>query len=466
MGSKLAMVQSALQHKKDNTSFFNGVLGEKTVGSACFVIYLYFVIDFFLRFSSRIPGYGILRPTLLGAAIISILLFMQRDSLKGRFDDPIFKAIMLLVGYIIFSLPLVEWPGSVVRDNVSPFIKAIVFLFFTALVIDTDKRLKWFLGVFVFCQVFRVVEPLYLNVTEGYWGSSTHLGEGEFSDRLAGAPADVINPNELGFVIVTAIPFLHYLLWPLGWKSKALYIALMPALLYALILTMSRGAFLALLVVAFFVFKESRHKMFLVFVGIFAIVAAFSVMTPVQKDRYLSLIDQENTAGGASVEGRLSGMIGEIKLGLTRPIVGHGLGTTSEAKWHKWGSSKASHNLYAELLIELGIIGAILFIRFLYFIYQRFKKNRILFRELGLSENNFYSRLNKALVAVFWMYAVYSINYWGLSQYYWYLFGGLAIAFGRLLTIEHSMHGHSETSGTPQARSPEVKYPLAEKIRR
>lgn len=459
------MSHAMLQRRQGNATSLKEVIGAQTVNSACFVIYLYFVLDFFLRFSSRIPGYGMLRPTLVGAAVISILLFLQREKLKGRFDDPIFKAILVLIGYIVLSLPLVEWPGSVIRSNLDPFIKALVFLFFTALIIDTDRRLKWFLGVFVFCQVFRVLEPLYLNITEGYWGSSTHLGAGDFADRLAGAPADVINPNELGFVIVTAIPFLHYLLWPLGWKSKALYMALMTALLYALLLTMSRGAFLALLVVAFFVFKESRHKMFLVTVGIFALTLAFSVMTPVQKDRYISLIDQDNTTGGASVEGRLSGMVGEIKLGLTRPVVGHGLGTTPEAKWHKWGATKASHNLYGELVIELGIIGAILFIRFLYFIYQRFKRNRILFRELALARNSFYSRLNKALVAVFWMYAVYSMNYWGLSQYYWYLFGGLAIAFGRLLNIEHAMHSQIEIQNSPQLPA-QTKYPLAEKIRR
>lgn len=458
------MSQSMLRQSSGKTSSLSDVVGAKTVSSACFVIYLYFVLDFFLRFSSRIPGYGVLRPTLVGAAIIAILLFLQRDKLKGRFDDPIVKAILVLGGYIILSLPLVEWPGSVIRENLNPFVKAIVFLFFTALIIDTDKRLKWFLGVFVFCQVFRVIEPLFMNITQGYWGSETHLGGGDFSDRLAGAPADVINPNELGFVIVTAIPFLHYLLWPLGWKSKALYMVLMPALLYALILTMSRGAFIGLLVIAFFVFKESRHKFWLATVGIMAVAAAISVMTPVQKDRYLSLVS-DDTAGSASAEGRLKGMIGEFKLGLTRPVVGHGLGTTEEAKWHKRGSTQASHNLYAELLIEIGIIGAIFFLRFLYFIYRRFKDNKILFNELQLRSHEFYARLNKALIAVFWMYAVYSLNYWGLSQYYWYLLGGLAIAFGRLLERKKQQVS-GEISNGASDQAPKNKYALASRARR
>jgi putative inorganic carbon (HCO3(-)) transporter len=437
-----------------------GALDTRIVSQLSFVLYLYFILDFFLRFSARIPGYGAIRPTLLAVATISILLFLQRDKLRGRFDDPIFKAIFVLFGYIVVSLPLVEWPGSVVRANIDPFVKAVVFLFFTALIIDTEKRLKWFVVVFVFCQVFRVLEPLYLNITQGYWGSSTYLDKGEFADRLAGAPADVINPNELGFVIATAIPFLHYLLWPLGWKSKLLYLAVMPAMLYALILTMSRGAFIALLVVAFLVFKESRHKMKLIVVAVMLVVGALSVMTPIQKDRYLSLVDHDTT-GGASAEGRLKGMVGEFKLGLTRPVVGHGLGTTSEAKFHKWGSTKASHNLYGELIIELGLIGFAIFLGFLYQIARKLSVVRSRFAALNMSDQSYYSRLNKSLIAVFWMYAVYSLNYWGLSQYYWYLLGGLVIAFGRLVDKDSHIGSPDMEVGT----EPRVKYPLAHRVR-
>lgn len=435
-------------------------LNTETVSQFSFVLYLYFIVDFFLRFSSRIPGYGAIRPTLLAVVSISLLLFLQRDKLKGRFDDPIFKAIFVLFGYIVLSLPLVEWPGSVIRVNIDPFVKAVVFLFFTALIVDTERRLKWFIAVFVFCQVFRVLEPLYLNITQGYWGSSTHLSGGDFADRLAGAPADVINPNELGFVIATAIPFLHYLLWPLGWKSKLIYLTLMPAMLYALILTMSRGGFIALLVVAFLVFKESRHKMKLVVIAVGLVVVALNVMTPIQKDRYLSLVDSD-TAGGASAEGRLKGIVGEFKLGLTRPVVGHGLGTTFEAKYHKWGATKVSHNLYGELIIELGLIGFAIFLRFLYQIARKLSVVRSQFAALNKSEDSYYSRLNKCLIAVFWMYAVYSLNYWGLSQYYWYLLGGLVIAFGRL--VEKDSHGGNSAEVDAAGWVP--KYPLAQRLR-
>ena len=187
------------------------------------------------------------------------------------------------------------------------------------------------------------------------------------------------------------------------------------------------------------------------------VVGALSVMTPIQKDRYLSLVDHDTT-GGSSAEGRLKGIVGEFKLGLTRPVVGHGLGTTSEAKFHKWGSTKASHNLYGELIIELGLIGFVIFLRFL---YQIARKLSVVRSALNMSDQSYYSRLNKCLIAVFWMYAVYSLNYWGLSQYYWYLLGGLVIAFGRLVDKD----SHAGSPDMEVRTEPRVKYPLAHRVR-
>lgn len=402
------------------------------VSTLCFGAYLYFIIDFFLRFPARIPGYGSLRPTVIMILIVSVLLFSQKDKLKGRADDPIFKVFIVLAIYLVVSLPLVEWPGSVIRGNAKDFVAAAVFLVFTAFIIDSPKRLKILLGVFVGCQLFRVLEPLYLYFRYGMSLGYHHMGGGEFAGRLRGAPADYINPNELGFVIVTIIPFLHYLLWPGRWYAKAAYLVLMPLLLYALVLTMSRGAFLALIVVGWMILKNSGKK-FLVIAAFLAIaIVGWNSMSHLQQDRYRSIFDEE-AAGHGTAQGRLEGMKSEFKLGLQRPVVGHGVGTTPEAKTHFFGKRQASHNLYAELLIEIGIIGAIIFFVFLKRIYDRFTSNRQKLRKLGLGQHHFYSRLNMALVAVFWMYAVYSFNYYGLSVYYWYLFAGIAIVFGRIM---------------------------------
>ena len=456
MGSMGSQTPVTAQNQPDLS-----VSGSPGVTDGVFWVYLYFLVDFFLHLSQRIPGYAVIRPTLLLVALISGLLFLQKDRIKDRTNDPIFKAILVLLAYIVVSWPLVEYQGSVLRQNLPEFVKAIVFLFFTALIIDTRYRLKLFLVVFVSCQVIRILEPLYLNLTEDYWGSNTHIGGGELVGRLAGAPSDVINPNELGFVIATATPFLHYLLFTGRWKAKLLYLLLAPCLLYAMILTMSRGGFLALLVVSWFIFKGSSHKLMLILVAIGIGIGGWSVMTPLQKDRYLSLF-VDDAKGSASASGRIGGTIAEFKLGLRRPIVGHGVGTTPEVKANTWGSVQASHNMYGELLIEIGIIGFVLFMRYIICIYRQFMKNRGIIKYLKNNPDNaFFHNLNNALIAVFWMYAVYSLNYWGLSQYYWYLFGGLAIAFGRVLSQE----AEATNSDQSEAKTVDHKYSLAWSVR-
>src|SRR5690554_2882147 len=415
---------------------------EIKVSTFCFGAYIYFLIDFFLHLSARIPGYGVIRPTLLLVLIISFSLIIQRDRLRDVHKDPAYKAIIILIAYIFISLPFVEWPGSVIKNNFSGFVRAVVFFFFTAFVIDSERRLKILIFVFVGCQVVRILEPLYLNITQGYWGSKTHLGMGEFAQRLSGAPSDVINPNELGFVIATAFPFLYYLLWLGRWKAKLLFIVLAPLLLYALILTMSRGAMIAMLVVVWFLFKDSNKKSLLVLVGIAVLIAMWSVMTPEQKDRYLSLVDSD-AKQAATVDGRIQGMINEFKVGLERPIFGHGLGTTGEAKFHQKGRTQAAHNLYAELIMEIGMIGLFVFIYYMSSVYRIFKSNLNLSRNIPEGKM-FYVRLNKAIVTLFWMYAIYSMNYWGLSVYYWYLLGGLSTAFGWLMVKEFSSFDQEE----------------------
>lgn len=440
-----------------------GRLTTDAVSSFTFGFFIYFTLDFFLRFSARIPGYSAFRPTLIAVAVIFLLLLSQRDKLSDKFKHPVFKPILFLILYILISLPLVEWPGSVIRNNLDPFIKGIVFLFFTALIVDTRLRLFLFIVVFIFCQLVRVLEPLFLNLTQGYWGSATSLSSNEFANRLSGAPADVINPNELGFVIVTLIPLMHYLMWTGHWKIKLAYIFIMPLLFYALILTMSRGAFLALLVVGFFIFKESSKKTLLIVIIVIGSIGAFSVMTPVQKERYLSLVDRD-AEGGASAEGRINGMIKEFRLGLTRPIVGHGLGTTPEAKAHKLGQRQASHNLYAELLIETGFIGFFIFIGFMVAIFKQLKEIKAYYMTIEGSNEFLFYNLMRALECLLWMYAFYSLNYWGLSQYYWYLLGGLTIALGRMVASGGLGNDNVDLFKSNSAISFN-RFPLASKLR-
>lgn len=401
------------------------------VGNAIFVIYCIYVVDYYVRVSARVPGLGVLRPTLVLFALILVMLFTQARHLKGRLGTPAAKALLALLVYILVTLPMTSWPGSVI-NNLEPYARAVAFFYFTVLIVDTPRRLYVFLFVLVGCQMFRVLEPLFLNITTGYLGDKTYLGAGEFAGRLAGAPHDVVNPNGLGFVAVTCIPYLYYCLF-VNQKAylKVVAVALMAACTYVIVLTLSRGAMVALAVILWIIFRESQRKFLFVSVIAITSVVGWAHLDDVHKDRYLSLVSS-HTRSSYGVEGREQLTQLEFSIGMERPIFGHGLGTTAEAKVHNGHGPQASHNLYTEILIEVGLAGGILFLRFLYSIYKEVRQaSHRVAENAGSADQDLNKRLVACFVAVFWMYVVFSANYFGLSQDYWYALAGVVAAFGR-----------------------------------
>jgi O-antigen ligase len=335
-------------------------------------------------------------------------------------------------------------------------VKAVLFFFFTAFFVDTERRLRITLGLWLGLQLVRILEPLWLNLTEGYMGSSTYVGAGEFAGRLSGAPADVINPNGLGFLVVTMLPFLHYLLGASPSRlAKLLYVSIVPALVYVLVETASRGAFLTLFVAALLIFVRSRHKALLLALGLVGALVTWNAMSEFNQERYLSIFT-DDTPQSATVDGRLRGMRKEFGLALDNPLFGHGVGTSAEAKHHAGYRAQAAHSLYAEVLVEIGVIGFCIFAAYLVRVRRVVRENARAFADDAETEgSSFHHRLDLALATVFWVYAVYSINYYGLSQDYWYFFGGFCVAFG------NAIERRRDEPGPSPRRRPATGYRLA-----
>ncbi|HQZ85784.1 MAG TPA: hypothetical protein PLB21_09200, partial [Actinomycetota bacterium] len=241
--------------------------------------------------SERIAILGLVRVDLLLVASITGLILISRNDLAipspNQATPRTRKLIVVLLVYSIVVIPFVEWPGSVLNQGLPNFIKALVFYFFTAALVTSEQRLGRLLLVFVTAMTFRVLEPLYLHVTTGYWGSFAYMS-GDFMNRLSGAPIDVINPNGLALVILTVIPFLHYLS-PLMTLGRILYVAVLPSLLWALLLTGSRSGLLGLGAILLMIWLNSRRKILLSVAVVLAIGIVVPQLSADLTDRYRSI---------------------------------------------------------------------------------------------------------------------------------------------------------------------------------
>ncbi len=394
-----------------------------------FLLYLLFVVSWFLRLTVRVPVLATIRLDLVLVVAITVFVLLSPRPSRPSPMHPITSRLLILILFIIVTIPFVEWPGSVVKNGTESFLKAVIFYYFTVKLLNTEKRLGAFLTVFVSTQLFRILEPLYLHLTEGYWGDAAFMRDAETLERLAGSPYDIINPNGLAFVILTVIPFLYFL-WRLSMRFKILAAILTPIAVYALVLTGSRSGMVGLFAIAVTICLQSRRRLLAVMLFLGVTLLALPYLSPNHWDRFISLVDSQ-ARNAATAEGRITGVLDDLEVAMNRPFFGHGLGTSREANGHFRGVYQLSHNLYTEVAQELGFIGLAIFLSFMLSVIRSFSKTRVNMEVYGVDDRRLYLLL---ITIQIWLYTsiVFSLASYGLSSYLWYLLAGLCAVFQRL----------------------------------
>lgn len=397
-----------------------------------FTIYLLFVVSYFLHLTSRIPVLGTLRfDFILMAILFAYFLLALPDTTNRYLVSKVNKRLFLFICYFVLTIPLVKWPGSVIRHGIEWYSKVVFFYFFSVAFVTTEKRLKIFLISFLGCQIFRGLEPAYLHITEGYWGDVAYShsgGEMYALDRLSGAPHDIVNPNQLAWVIVNTFPFLFYLGWHGNNLMKGLAIAISPILLYTLLLTGSRSGIVILASVFFgFAFFSENKRRSLIILGCIVLSAASIIaglLRPELVERYFSLIS-DSAVGADSAAGRIQGLITALET-IVSPygLFGYGLGTSYELNYNIFGSGLVTHNLYLETIQEVGIVG---FLIFSSYIVCAIRELLDVWKSEMKHCSHFLKQTNIALLVWVFMNLIYSLSCFGLSSWEWYLFGGIIV---------------------------------------
>lgn len=405
--------------------------------------YLAFVISWFLHVPQRIPVLGVLRVDLLLVAVLAWLSWSNRDPSGSRMTS-IERRLWLLVGFAVLMIPFAEWPGSVVKSGFPNLIKAVVFYFFTVAFVRSEEDLKKFVWIFTGCQVFRAVEPLYLHLTTGYWGSlASELGGREFLYRLSGSPSDVVNPNGLAYVCCTALLFLYYFR-RIGRRQLIAFLLLSPAVLYALALTGSRSGAIGLLVILVGVAVKSRRVVRMTALVVVVAVVAFPLLSPDMQDRYLSILGR-GTKNEATAGERFGGLEAQWTVARRRFLTGYGLGTSPEANFHFTtsgpyvGKAMPAHNLYMEVLEELGIFGLLIVIAFMVAVVTSFFRASLRSNSQSTGPPDLFMRgLLDTMQVWLVMALVESFASYALSSYEWYLFAGLSIVMQRIRSQQNN----------------------------
>jgi O-antigen ligase len=109
---------------------------------------------------------------------------------------------------------------------------------------------------------------------------------------------------------------------------------------------------------------------------------------------------------------------------MRRPLFGHGLGTSREANSNFGVHDQPSHNLYVEILEELGYCGLLVFLAFMATLIAGVWRAAVLLRNTAGAPAVLH-RLVPALFVWLGMNLFFSWASFGLSGYEWYFTAGL-----------------------------------------
>ena len=247
--------------------------------------------------------------------------------------------------------PLIAW-----GEFTNSFLRAILIFIVIVNVVRTPSRLKWMLALTVLTALVLSIQTmndyrLGLNVVEGYRAAGR--GTGLFG-----------NTNDMALYLVTTLPIsLAFCLGSKNALMKIIHAGCVAMMLFGIVLSYSRGAFLGVLVVAvFFALKIGKRSKFEILALLVVGGLAMIVLAPSgYGDRLLSIFMPGLDPNG-SADSRRGELFRSIYVALRHPLLGVGMGNYQEnMSYH----GLVTHNSYTQVASEMGMIALALYAMFI-----------------------------------------------------------------------------------------------------
>lgn len=261
--------------------------------------------------------------------------------------------LMLLPLWMTVTLLFAMEPGpAYVRWK--DVMKTFGFVLVTASLLRSRKQLEALLWVIVLSMGFYGIKG----------GIFTLRGGG--GDKVYGPPGDsfLSDNNAISVAFIMIIPLMYFLGTTVTskWIKSAMYGAMFLTGM-AVLGTHSRGAFVAILVMAAFLWLKSKKKfvtgMVLLFIGVFSI--------GFMPQEWTSRMDTiQNYEQDESAQGRLNTWYMAFNLANDRPLVGGGFEPYDRTAFAKYAPNPtdihSAHSIYFQMLGEHGYVGLALFL--------------------------------------------------------------------------------------------------------
>lgn len=338
------------------------------------ILFSIYAIAFFLPISKAI---------IESFSILAIVFYLLKKfvNLNGLPKTPLNFGIFTYLTVCAFSIFTSSNPAISSRTFFAKTLQNMAFFFAVFETLNEKKKIRNVLNVLFLSALVLGIDGIYQHFTRQDFLRHRPV---IFTERIY---ASFATPNAFGCYLAAVIPFLISSFF-LKLKPKAprfIYFGLFALLFACLLLTVSRGAWLAFLTSVLFMSIWLRAlAVFLLILGMF-IIATYVFYPPFLKERLIKFFVFSDTS---SIDRKFIWQAG-WKMFISNPWIGVGLGTFMFnfkkfiAEDYQYSAAYA-HNCYLQMASEMGLIGlpAFLFIPGLFFYHG--------IKILNSGERNFY----------------------------------------------------------------------------
>jgi hypothetical protein len=382
-----------------------------------------YMVLVYCKLSSYYPFFAQIKAESVFAVVILLRLVAAGTLLNGLSLklNPINKYVLWLVFCVVLSFA-VAWDHQYSWDHaVYHFIKTLLLYAMIVGAVVTLEDLKTFLWAFILMFAYLAYEPTF-NYLSGSGGSQYMYGTNYIADigLLSGHVALANNVNQM-------IPIVVFLFMGVQVKWQKIVLAICFLVFFiALVGSGSRGGIVGMLIWASCIvwFSEKRAKMAMV---------ACVLMSVLLVGYGSSIMHTAGRIDSSSARGRFIGLTHGIGMLTKGNIIGVGPGNYLIARQQYFGWRMESHNIYGQVMGDLGLPGMIV----------TFLLVREIFRGINRVKNRLKNQREEPQLFLYYLMAGVQVSLitrlgismasHGLYFFYWYVMAAFVVVSLRLL---------------------------------
>lgn len=403
----------------------------KVLKNSSFPVWLlsFYVFIWFLQIGNRIAILGSVRIEFVTGLILILLSLKEWANKKSsvfEYHQGFVKSIYFL--YFIFSIYTFfsfneEHSWTVYIERI---VKFSMFTFFIGTLVRTKSEMALVLIGFLLAMA-KIIE-------EGVWGAvgGGMVWQNQGIPRLHGVTKLYRHPNSLSGLAVSALPFFLFLFQFQQKLMKCFFAICIVGLLAIVMYTGSRTGYVATIILMLAILLRVgifRAKTIAALVTI-SLIASF-VIPQDYKDRFGTMFQSEEKRGG-SANKRIEILEDAWAIAKKYPL-GVGVQAFPYVRGVEFGRQQDTHNLYLEILTNIGPFGVLAFAIFIATLFKINNRSR----QLLLLQNEYFLA---ELCYIINLYIIcrLALGFFGMDLYevYWWFAAGFTIALAKLAAVQ------------------------------